>query len=92
MRRFASVLGILGFVNVPLVHYSVKLWTPEQQLHPVENTLLDPRMVHARVICFTAVFLLFSYLLSRRYQLERARHALDQLRFRVGEGPFEERT
>ena len=78
-QRFAAVLGILSFVNVPLVHYSVRLWSPEHQLHPVE-VVLDPRMAQSRQISYLAVFLLFRFLLQRRYALEQMQRTVARLR------------
>jgi heme exporter protein C len=78
-QRFAAVFGILSFVNVPLVHYSVKLWAPEQQLHPIE-VMLDPRMAQVRGISYLAVFLLLRFLLQRRFVLEQMDRAIFRLR------------
>ena len=64
---------------MPVVHYSVLLWSPEQQLHPMDIELA-PEMLRARYICYGAFFLLFCYLLRRRLRLEEAAHRLDQLR------------
>ena len=84
-RRFAAVLGICGFANVPLVHYSVRLWTPEHQLHPTENTLA-PQMEYTLYLCFAAIFLLFAYLLKRRFELERLGHAIAQVGQNIAAG------
>ncbi len=78
-HRFAAVLGILSFVNVPLVQYSVRLWSPEQQLHPIE-VVLDPRMAHVRTVSYLAVFLLLRFLLQRRFALEQMQRTLSRLR------------
>ena len=78
-QRFAAVLGILGFVNVPLVYYSVHLWSPEQQLHP-RNVALQPEMQLTLYICFAAIFLLFWYLLCRCLRLERIADEITALR------------
>jgi len=34
VARYAAVLGILAFLDVPLIFYSVKFWAPQYQLHP----------------------------------------------------------
>ncbi len=82
-QRFAAVLGILGFVNVPLVYYSVHLWAPEQQLHP-RKVDLSPEMEHTLYLCYAAFFLLFFYLLKRRLKIEVASDTLAQLRMEQG--------
>lgn len=74
--RAGAVIGILGFVNVPIVHFSVLWW---RSLHQAPTIIQpgDPTIDHvllaellASVLAFT---LLFLYLLDRRLQLERAR-------------------
>ena len=78
-QRSAAVLGILSFVNVPLVQYSVRLWSPEQQLHPIQ-VVLDPRMVHVRTVSYVAVFLLLRFLLQRRFALEQMQRTISRVR------------
>ena len=85
-QRFAAVLGILGFVNVPLVYYSVHLWAPEQQLHP-RQVELSAEMQHTLYLCFAAFFLLFFYLLQRRMKIEQTSDALAQIRLDLGDEP-----
>ena len=78
-RRVAAVLGIVAFVNVPLVHFSVKLWSADQQLHP-QNVELAPEMVVARYVSLVAVGSLFLFLLKRRMELEQATQTLSRIR------------
>jgi len=77
----AAVLGIAGFVNVPIVHFSVQWW---RTLHPSGPTVADlsrdsglggPELVafFASLIAFT---LLFALLLGLRVRLGRARDAI----------------
>ena len=82
MRRLAAVLGIIAFVNIPLVHYSVDLWAPEQQLHPQRGIQIAPEMAQTKYLCYLAFGLLFSYLLRLRLELERSAAVLEELRFR----------
>ena len=82
MRRLAAVLGIVAFVNIPLVHYSVDLWAPEQQLHPQRGIQIAPEMAQTKYLCYLAFGLLFSYLLRLRLELERSAAVLEELRFR----------
>jgi heme exporter protein C len=83
--RLASVLGILAFANVPLVYYSVRLWSAEQQLHPREVTL-EPAMKQTLSLCFLAFFLLLIYLLRLRMDLARAEGELVRLRRELTDG------
>ncbi len=77
--RLAAVLGILAFANVPLVYYSGNLWAVEQQLHP-QRIALDAEMKYTLYVCFGAFFLLFSFLLSRRLELEKVADELTRLK------------
>ena len=82
MRRIAAVLGIVAFVNVPLVYYSVDLWAPEQQLHPQRGIQIAPEMAQTKYLCYLAFGLLFFYLLRLRVELERSAAVLEEIRFR----------
>jgi heme exporter protein C len=77
-RRFAAVIGVVAFVNVPLVYYSVNLWSTDQQLHPREVELA-PAMVQTRYLAFAAIIALFFYLLKRRYELEKLERNVERL-------------
>lgn len=83
-RRMAAVLGILGFANVPFVHYAVRLWTPEQQLHPQE-VQLQSQMQQTLYLCFGTFFVLYAFLLSWRWRLARAEQALAAQRQRLAQ-------
>ena len=80
-RRLAAVVGIVGFVNVPLVYYSVNLWAAEQQLHPREVSL-SPAMQYTLFLCFIAFALLFFTLLKQRIRLEKIADDLARLQQR----------
>ena len=60
MRRLAAVLGIVAFVNIPLVHYSVDLWAPDQQLHPQRGIQIATEMTQTKYLCYLAFGLLGS--------------------------------
>lgn len=74
--RLGAVFGIIGFLNVPIVHFSVLWW---RGLHQPPTVLRpgDPTIDHlllaellASVASFTLVYL---WLLRRRVDLEEAR-------------------
>jgi heme exporter protein C len=83
-RRFAAALGVLGTVNLPIIHYSVRKWGGN---HPTVITKggggLDPDMRYALMVGFVA-FTLFAILLL----WSRARLALSVSRL----GRCEERA
>lgn len=70
-RRFAAALGVLGTVNLPIIHYSVKKWGGN---HPTVITsegggLKHPDMSHALTMGFLAMTLLAIVLLWLRASL-----------------------
>lgn len=82
--RLAAVVGIIGFINVPIVHFSVQWW---RTLHPQGPTpaavdrdsgLGGPELLafFAALLAFT---LLFSWLLATRVRLGRLADRVDQL-------------
>jgi len=70
--RVASLVAIVGFVNVPIVYFSVRWW---RTLHQVQSSpeTVDSPMVWALRAMMVAFVLLFHYLLINRYLLERMR-------------------
>jgi heme exporter protein C len=71
----AAVLGIIGFLDIPLIHMSVYWWRTLHQppsilrpdKAPWEN--VHPAMLTALAINFAAFLLLYFYLLSLRFRL-----------------------
>ncbi|HUM18224.1 MAG TPA: cytochrome c biogenesis protein CcsA [Candidatus Nitrosotalea sp.] len=72
--RYAAVVGILGAVNIPIVHFSVKWWRalhqPSTILGP-EPSPIDPAIGLALFVNWIAFTLLFAYFLSRRMEIAR---------------------
>ena len=81
-QRFAAVFGIVAFVNVPLVHFSVDMWAPAQQLHP-PGIELAPAMSRTKYVCYAAFGCLFLNLMRLRLSQERL---ADRLRGLAGPG------
>ena len=79
-KRFAAVVGIVGALDIPLIHISV-LWF--RSLHPqpvvlkAEGPTLHPDMLTTLLTGFLAFTVLFVGLLILRYGLERAQRELD---------------
>ena len=78
-RRFAAVLGIVGALDIPLIHVSV-LWF--RSLHPqpvvlkAEGPTLDSDMLMTLMTGLLAFTILFLGLLTFRYAVERGQAAL----------------
>jgi heme exporter protein C len=76
--RIAAVVGIVGAVNIPIVHFSVKWWRalhqPSTILGPEPSPIAGPIAV-ALFVNWVAFTLLFLYLLLRRVELARREDA-----------------
>jgi len=72
--RYAAVVGIVGTLNIPIVHFSVKWWRalhqPSTILGP-EPSPIDPAIGLALFVNWVAFTLLFAYFLSRRIEIAR---------------------
>ncbi len=77
--RLAAVIAIVGFLDVPVIHYSVAWFRTLHQ--PASITRGDikmaPPMLAALMISLLAFTVLFAYLLSLRIQLARLDAAED---------------
>jgi heme exporter protein C len=89
LRRFAAasqthllaaVLGIFGFVDVPIVYMSIR-WFRTQHPSPVmgggENSGLDPAMLHVFLWNLLAFTCLGIILTASRYRLQRLQNELE---------------
>jgi heme exporter protein C len=77
--RFSAVVGLLGTVNVPIVHFSVKWWRalhqPSTILGP-EPSPIAPPIALALLVNWIGFTLLFAYLLARRIEIARLEDAV----------------
>jgi len=78
--RLSAVIGIVGFVDVPIVFLSTKWW---QLQHPgalvFETGGLDPTMLAALMVSLAAFTCLFFVLQIQRVSLKRAEAELQML-------------
>ena len=81
--RFAAVLGIIGFIDVPIIYLSVVWWRtvhPPVVLGPVAEGSLEPSMRMVLMACTVAFTLLFAYLLMDRQALRRSEEEFEAIR------------
>ena len=78
--RIASVIGIIAFLNVPLVYFAVDLWAADQQLHPQRGVDIDPKMRLTLYVSFIAHFCLLTYLILQRLHLHQIQETVSQLK------------
>ena len=85
-------MGIVGFVDVPVVHFSVQWW---RTLHPGPvidargGPALPPAMLAAWMVTLAAVLLLMGTLVATRYLTERRREQAQTQRERQELGRLE---
>ena len=68
--RFAAVVGIFGFIDVPVVHFSVTWW---RTVHPgpvVINDALPAQMLVAFLITMGCTLFLAAVMVAIRYRIE----------------------
>ncbi|HEX6818345.1 MAG TPA: cytochrome c biogenesis protein CcsA [Ktedonobacterales bacterium] len=92
--RIAAVVGIVGFVDVPIVHFAVTWW---RSIHPDTDYLLGdggsalpPAATFALLAGFLAFTLLYVFLVVQVYRVERMQQVMAQLRARVTYGADDE--
>jgi len=77
--RYGAVWGIVGFIDVPIVHFSVELWRtlhPEPVVLRSDGPALPAAMLMTLLVAVVAFTLLYVLILSQRIQLERVRERL----------------
>lgn len=81
-----AVVGVMGFVDVPIVYMSIRWWRtqhPQPVIAGGEGSGLDPRMAVTLLVTWGAFLCLFSYLVRQRLWLAEARQELVALRRRL---------
>ncbi len=83
-KRFAAVFGIVGVIDIPLVHYSVVLW---RSIHPnvvrPGNPGMPPEMLITMIVSVIAFTVLGLYLWSRRLEVESLSQRVEALKAKV---------
>lgn len=78
--RFGAVVGIIGFLNVPLVFLSVTLWRTQHPPLTIFSGGLEPPMLATLLVCLFAFNFLFFYLLAERSMMKNDERVLDQIK------------
>jgi heme exporter protein C len=77
--RFAAVVGIVGFIDVPIVFLAVKLWRTQHPSTIVFEGGLTPAMMFTLLICIAAFTVLYVLLVIQSYALKNIEAELDNL-------------
>ena len=84
--RFAAILGIVGFVDVPIIYLSVVWWRtvhPPLVVGPAATGGLEPSMRAVLMVATVAFTFLFAHLLMERLSLRRSEEEMDRARIDV---------
>ncbi|MFA5536786.1 MAG: cytochrome c biogenesis protein CcsA [Bacillota bacterium] len=77
----SAVFGIIGFLNVPIVYYSVHLW---RVAHPMvfgsTGGGLHPKMLHALIVTVFAFTFLYIYYMLKSLAIETSRRELENIK------------
>ena len=68
--RLAAVVGIFGFVDVPIVHFSVTWWRTQHPGPIVVNDALPPEMLATFLFTLACTLVLAAVLIGIRYRIE----------------------
>jgi heme exporter protein C len=83
----AAVVGIIGFVDVPIDYMAIRWWRtqhPQPVIAGGEGSGLDPRMWVTLLVTWGAFLCLFSYLLRQHLRLAGLRREIAHLRRSLG--------
>ncbi|QPJ66549.1 MAG: cytochrome c biogenesis protein CcsA [Candidatus Nitrohelix vancouverensis] len=83
--RYAAVVGIVGFLDIPLIHFSVLWW---RTFHPKPKVIsadglgqgMDPSMLATLGVSLGAFTLLYFLLMSQRVGMEKMKDEVDRLK------------
>jgi heme exporter protein C len=79
--NFCAVFGIIGFVNVPITFFAIRLW---RTIHPVlitsEGMNISTPMKHTLILTFLAFCFLFFSLLFSRIKLEKMKTNMENIK------------
>lgn len=83
--RFSAVLGVVGFLDVPIIYISVSIWRTMHPSHLVtDQGGLAPEMTQTLMVALLSFTLLFVFFLIQRVRLEQARDQVNFLREATG--------
>ncbi len=82
---YGAVVGIVGFVDVPIVYYSVVWW---RSIHPspvvgpfAQTDALDGTMAWILLYSFITFVFFFAYMVMERMELRKTEESLGRIRF-----------
>jgi len=92
-ETLAAVVGIIGFVDVPIDYMAIRWWRtqhPQPVMAGGEGSGLDPRMWVTLLVTWGAFLCLFAYLMRQRLWLAEAGRQLSAIRRGLAIRPSED--
>jgi heme exporter protein C len=77
---YSAVVGIIGFIDVPIVYFSIRWWRtqhPQPVIAGGEDSGLDPAMRTTLLVCLAAFTFLFFFLFKKRVALQNMQDELE---------------
>jgi heme exporter protein C len=68
--RFAAVVGIFGFIDVPIVYFSVTWWRTQHPGSVIVSDALPPQMLLTFLVTMACTLFLAGVLVAIRYRIE----------------------
>ena len=68
--RLAAVVGIFGFIDVPVVHFSVTWWRTQHPGPIIVNDALPPQMLATFFFTLACTLVLAAVMIAIRYRIE----------------------
>lgn len=70
--RFAAVVGIFGFIDVPIVYFSVTWWRTQHPGPVIATDALPPEMLLTFLVTLACTLFLAGVMIAIRYRIETA--------------------
>lgn len=70
--RFAAVVGIFGFIDVPIVYFSVTWWRTQHPGPVIATDALPPEMLLTFLVTLACTLFLAAVMIAIRYRIETA--------------------
>lgn len=85
--RYSAVIGIIGFIDVPIIYLSVDWW---RTLHPqavitTSGAAMPGQMVVALMVCLAGFTLLYAYLMYEKLGIEQSKDKLLDYQYALAE-------
>jgi heme exporter protein C len=68
--RAAAIVGIFGFVDVPIVYFSVDWWATQHPGPVITNDALPPQMLGTFLFTMACTLVLAGVMVAIRYRIE----------------------